>query len=210
MQRVVVRQGVAFVTALLVFASAIAAADVAAGKSAYMLCQACHGANGEGNKALNAPRIVGQESWYISRQLVAYRAGHRGTAPGDRFGMQMRPMAMALADPAAEANVIEYLATLSAEPSPVSVQGDVVAGKAGYLVCQACHGPDAGGLEALGGPQLAGQDDWYLVRQLQNFKNGLRAYDPADTFGQQMKPMAAILADDKSINDVVAYISTLR
>ena len=187
-----------------------AVADVAAGKAAYMVCASCHGQNGEGNPALNAPRIAGQEPWYISRQLAAYRAGHRGTAPGDVYGMQMKPMAMTSADPATEANLIEYIGTLSAPPADATIEGDAAAGQTGYAVCVACHGANGEGNQALGGPKLAGQNDWYLVRQIKNYKSGLRGYDPADTYGMQMKPMAGILADDKAINDVVAYINTLR
>ena len=77
-------------------------------------------------------------------------------------------------------------------------------------VCAACHGVDGKGNEALGGPRLAGQDDWYLVRQLKNYRQGLRGYDPKDTYGAQMKPMAATLTSDQAVNDVVAYINSLR
>ena len=116
MLRIVVRQGAALLTAFLVLSgslgAALAAADVAAGKAAYMTCMACHGANGEGNVAMNAPRIAGQEPWYLSRQLAAYRAGHRGTAAGDMFGMQMRPMAMTLATDEDIENVVAYIGTL--------------------------------------------------------------------------------------------------
>jgi cytochrome c553 len=62
----------------------------------------------------------------------------------------------------------------------------------------------------MGGPRLAGQNDWYLVRQIKNYQQGLRGYDPKDVFGNQMKPMAATLASEKAINDAVAYINTLR
>ncbi len=187
-----------------------ASADVAAGKAAYMVCAACHGQNGEGNVALNAPRIAGQAPWYLGRQLAAYRAGHRGTATGDMFGMQMRPMAMTTADPTTQANLIEYIVTLPAVPAAITVEGDAAAGQAGFAVCVACHGPTGEGLEALGGPRLAGQNDWYLVRQIKNYQTGMRGYDAADIYGQQMKPMAGLLATDKAINDVVAYINTFR
>jgi len=187
-----------------------AIADVAAGKAAYLVCAACHGPNGEGNVALNAPRLAGQEPWYLSRQLAAYRAGHRGTAAGDIFGMQMRPMAMITADPAVQANLIEYIGTFPAVPAEITIAGDPTAGQAGYAVCMACHGAKGEGIEALGGPRLAGQNDWYLVRQIKNYQNGKRGYDAADTYGQQMKPMASLLSTDKAINDVVAYINTLR
>jgi cytochrome c oxidase subunit 2 len=186
------------------------AGDVEAGKGAYAVCAACHGQNGEGNVAMNAPKLAGQQPWYLKRQLEAYKAGIRGTAPGDAFGMQMRPMAMVIGDETAEDNLIAYIGTLPDENAPSTVEGDVAAGKTAYMVCAACHGQNAEGNEQMGGPRLAGQDDWYLVRQINNYKNGLRGYDSKDTFGAQMKPMAATLTSDKAINDVVAYIETLK
>ena len=186
------------------------AADAAAGKAAYAVCAACHGQQGEGNQAMNAPRLAGQEGWYIKRQLEAYRSGIRGTAPGDTHGMQMRPMALSVADPTAVDNLIAFIATFPDTPNAPSVQGDAAAGKAAYAVCAACHGANGEGNEQLGGPRLTGQDDWYLVRQLQAYQKGLRGYDPKDTFGMQMKPMAATLSSEKAINDVVAYINSLR
>jgi len=62
----------------------------------------------------------------------------------------------------------------------------------------------------LNAPAIAGQHDWYIVRQLQNFKKKIRGSDAGDTYGQQMSPMAMILADDAAINNVAAYISTLK
>ena len=53
--------------------NAYAAGDATKGKAAYAVCAACHGANGMGNKALNAPRIAGQEPWYLERQLNNYK-----------------------------------------------------------------------------------------------------------------------------------------
>ena len=87
--------------------------------------------------------------------------------------------------------------------------GDPAAGKLAYAVCTSCHGENAEGKLALNAPKLAGMDDWYLRRQLQNYKPGIRGSDPSDIAGAQMRGMAATLADEKSINDVVAYIGTL-
>ena len=88
-------------------------------------------------------------------------------------------------------------------------RGDVQAGKQLYAVCTACHGAQGEGIQPLNGPKLSGQSDWYLIRQLQAYKGGRRGTHPDDTFGLQMAPMAATLADDKAIRDVVAYIETL-
>ena len=71
-------------------------------------------------------------------------------------------------------------------------------------------GNAAEGNPALNAPSLATTDDWYQVRQLQLFKQGLRGAHADDTYGQQMRPMAGLLADDSAINDVVSYINSLK
>ena len=89
-----------------------AAGDLQRGKEKYKVCVACHGDNGEGSKITNAPRISGQQSWYIARQLNNFKQGIRGTHLDDITGMQMRPMAMALADEDAINNVAAFISTL--------------------------------------------------------------------------------------------------
>ena len=59
-------------------------------------------------------------------------------------------------------------------------------------------------------PRLSGQYDWYIKRQLENFKTGVRGTDPKDIYGAQMRPMAMILATDEQVLDVTAYIATLE
>ncbi len=186
------------------------AADAAAGKAAYSVCSTCHGPNGGGNQSLNAPRIAGQYDWYLKRQLQAFKDGIRGTTPGDIYGAQMKPMAMTLANDAAIDNVVAYIGTLTAPVPAATVQGDAAAGKQLYATCAACHGPKAEGNVALNSPRLTDQDDWYLVRELQNFKKGIRGTNPKDAYGAQMKPMAAMLANDQAINNVVVYIRSLK
>jgi cytochrome c553 len=185
-------------------------ADAAAGKSAYSVCSTCHAANGGGNQSLNAPRLTGQFDWYLKRQLQAFKDGLRGTAAGDIYGAQMRPMAMTLANEAAIDNVVAYIGTLTAPPPAATVQGDAAAGKQLYATCAACHGQKGEGNVALNAPRLTEQDDWYLVRELQNYKKGIRGSNPKDTFAAQMKPMAAMLANDQAINNVVVYIRSLK
>ena len=58
-------------------------------------------------------------------------------------------------------------------------------------------------------PRLAGMNDWYLVRQLQHFREGVRGRHPEDFYGNQMVDMAQILVDDAALRDVTAYIGTL-
>ena len=190
--------------------NAHAAGDVTKGKAAYAVCQACHGADGMGNKALNSPQIAGQSHWYLKRQLKNFKAGIRGANSKDKYGMQMRPMALTLPNDQAVDDMAAYVSSMPVKPVPTTVQGDVEAGKKSYMLCQACHGTVGEGNKALNSPKLAGQHDWYLVRQIKNFKEGIRGTKSRDIYGAQMRPMAMILADDKSINDVAAYIATFK
>jgi cytochrome c oxidase subunit 2 len=93
--------------------------------------------------------------------------------------------------------------------SLAQAEGDASAGKALYAPCAACHGQQGEGNPALNTPVLAGQEDWYLARQLHLFKAGIRGTDSKDTFGLQMRSMALTLATDQAVEDVVAYIQTL-
>ena len=93
---------------------------------------------------------------------------------------------------------------------PVEAAGDPERGKQLYALCAACHGPNAEGIPALNAPANAGQDPWYMTRQLKNFRAGIRGAHPDDTFGAQMRPMAMVLATDAQIADVVAYINSLE
>ena len=86
--------------------------DAAKGQTSYALCMACHGAAGEGNKALNGPPLNRLNDWYLLEQLEKFKAGIRGGDPRDVNGIMMRPMALSLADDQAMKDVIAYILTL--------------------------------------------------------------------------------------------------
>jgi cytochrome c oxidase subunit 2 len=183
--------------------------NAAAGAAQYAVCAACHGPQGQGLQAMNAPKLAGQDGWYIARQIESYQAGLRGTHDQDTYGKQMAPMARTLATPEAIANVVAHIATLPDQPVPATVEGDAGAGARRYAVCAYCHGARGEGIQHMNAPRLAGMSDWYLVRQLEHFKQGIRGGHPQDYYGKQMGFMADILQDEQAIRDVVAYINTL-
>ena len=79
--------------------------------------------------------------------------------------------------------------------------GDVAAGKAKAATCAACHGAE--GVSAVPMyPNLAGQKEAYLVKQLKDFKSGARK-DPV------MSAMAMPLSDE-DIANVSAYFASLK
>jgi cytochrome c oxidase subunit 2 len=184
------------------------AADAAAGKAAYAPCAACHGANGEGNVALNAPRLSGHGAWYLERQLKLFKQGVRGTHEKDVFGKMMAPMAATLADDKAVADVAAHIASLPEAPVRATIKGNAKNGRERYATCAACHGADGRGIMATNAPRLQGMSDWYMATQLKNFRDGVRGGHPQDIYGGQMALVAGMLADDAAIGDILAYINS--
>jgi len=179
------------------------------GAAQYGVCAACHGRQGEGLAALNAPKLAGQSPWYLKRQILNYQTGSRGAHEDDLYGRQMAPMAMTLANEAAIDNVIAHIQTLPDNAPPATIEGNVVNGEKLYTVCAYCHGQNGEGIQAMNAPRAAGINDWYIARQLQNFKDGIRGAHTSDYYGFQMRFMANTLHDEQAINDLVAYINTL-
>ncbi len=187
------------------------AGNADAGKAHYATCVACHGEQGQGNQAMNAPRLNHLEPVYVAAQLAKFRSGVRGGAGSTATSMQMAPMAATLADDQAVADVATYIATLESTASTSTVEGDVKMGADYYnQLCGACHGAGAVGNPALNSPRLAGGDDWYMQAQLLAFRSGQRGSNPDDTTGKQMRAMAAILPNEQAVNDVVAYLHSLE
>ena len=183
--------------------------DVAAGQAAYAVCSSCHGAKGEGNKDLGAPKLAGQGAWYLTRQLHDFKSGVRGTQEQDTYGKQMVPFAATLVDEAAVRNVVAYIASLPDVRPESTVHGDPTKGKKLYETCTVCHGANGQGNWGTNAPRLSNMSDWYMARQLQNFRSGIRGRHAQDFHGAQMAAMAKPLADDQAINDLIDYIHTL-
>jgi cytochrome c oxidase subunit 2 len=175
----------------------------------YVYCTVCHGVQLMGNSVIRAPRLSEMEDWYVERQLQAFKKGWRGMHEADVAGIEMQPMA---ADLSSEqiAEVTAFVVKTRSDLPTDTVRGSISRGRHHYTTCAACHGEDGQGNQALGGPALTNVDDWYLVTQLQNFKNGSRGAHPDDSYGNQMRAAAQILADDEAVNDVVSYIATFK
>jgi cytochrome c oxidase subunit 2 len=124
--------------------------------------------------------------------------------------MRMRPMARTLPTEDDVRGVAAYVTRLPSPMPPQAVSGNVANGATQYLVCMACHGPDGQGNQPLMAPPLTVANDWYLLKQLQNFQHGIRGADPTrDATGSMMLSIARML-DEQAMKDVIAYIQTLR
>jgi len=189
---------------LLICSAASFAGD---GASLFAPCVACHGKSAEGNLALNAPAIAGQDAAYLDRQLHNYRRNRRGTHKSDALGAQMRAVAATLADDSAVAMIARYVASLPKTVSSVPARGNLHNGNNLYQGnCGACHGNTAEGNPALKSPRLAGLDAAYIKRQFAHFRDGVRGTDPQDIPGRQMAMMARTMPNERDLDDVIAFI----
>jgi len=199
--------------ACLVANDSARAEENARGADLFRLCAVCHGENAGGNESIGAPSIAGMPQWYIENQLNQFRSGNRGTHFDDIMGMRMRPMARSLAREGDVEAVAAYVAALPpAIPAPTLTGGNAEAGKLTFTrICITCHGPEAAGNQTMmGAAPLNRSSDWYLFRQINNFKSGIRGSRPGDQGGALMRPMMMQLTDEQMIKDVIAYIMTLR
>ncbi len=184
-------------------------APAVSGRALYGSCESCHGAAGEGNALIGAPKIAGLPRWYLIHQLQSFRSGLRGKHPDDLEGLRMRAMSQQMASEAEIEAVVDYIAAMPpVTPDRTLTAADPAAGQALYAVCQACHGPQGEGSEAVKAPPIARLDDWYIARQLRKFQAGVRGRAENDTTGLQMAAMAATVPPDQ-VEHIAAYVRTL-
>lgn len=196
--------------ALALAPAAAAGGDALAGAARYEMCVTCHGEDGIGDKATDAPAIGGMRVDYLVRQLRGFRDGIRGLDVKTNINTaKMVAMSKTLRDDKALEDISTYISEMKPAPTPATLDGDPKKGEKLFLACSSCHGQDAMGMEETGAPRLALQHDWYLYLQLQRYREGTRGADANNNFAAQMQGMATSLPDDQAVKDVVAYIGTL-
>jgi cytochrome c553 len=179
------------------------------GADLYRNCIPCHGNDGSGNADVGAPSIAGAPQWYVEAQLGKFKHGQRAYHPDDITGLRMRPMTLTLPTDDDVEDVAGYVASLTPVQVKRTFEADAAKGKNLYGLCQACHAAEGTGNEQMKAPPLKHLPDWYLVRQLANFKTGVRGMHPDDQSGALMKAMGSTLTDEQAMKDVVAYIESL-
>ena len=97
--------------------------------------------------------------------------------------------------------IIALLAASALTVSVNAVAGDAAAGKAKAAACAACHGNDGIGKMPTY-PNLRGQKEAYMVKQMKAFKDGTRK-DP--TMNAMAKPLS-----DADMANIAAYYGAMK
>lgn len=210
-RRGVVR-ALAFAAALWLGPPAPAAAGNAAAGAARAddeRCVECHGVDGQGPAHGPAPdgripRLAGQSSAYMLKQIRDFRSGARRN---DTMNMMARTVADE--DMADIAAYFAALAPMAGEGGAGSAAGLLlyVSGDParGVVPCAACHGIDGRGSADGASPAIGGQNWRYLDKQLRDWRNGERR-NGADGV---MNRIAGALTDAE-IRALADHLSALR
>lgn len=169
-------------------------------------CAQCHAFNGASDGSGAFPRVAGQSTYYLAKQL-------RDFASGVRTSAIMTPIAKALS-PENVSDVSAYYATVSAPFLPLK-PGDPALIKRGEQLakvgsarqqiqsCDNCHGPGGAG-EPPAIPYLAGQYGHYIDFTLHMWRQGYRKTSP-----DEMTVVAKQLSED-DIAALAAYYQQAR
>lgn len=176
-------------------------------KAGAVACNGCHGPKGEGMVTSGSPRIAGEPTYYMVKQLKDYASGTRDNAV-------MGPIAKALTDSEKE-SVSAYFSSLPIPPLKPAKKASTVDLKRGQILaktgdiklllqaCNNCHGPEGMGV-APAMPGLASQHSGYLAQQIAAWKDGKRKNSP-----DQMAEIAKRLTD-KDIQALGAYFESVQ
>lgn len=170
-------------TVVLLLGGADAEADMVdtTGVEPWEVCGGCHGLDGAGNR-IKFPRLAGQKPDYIVKQLNDFRVGKRGNDGG-----QMQMMMTELADDDLE-RIAGWFAsqspgwpsvTLEAEADMTRMRRLATRGIDGIPACLPCHSAISPEMadRPITAPRIAGQRDFYIVKQLADFREGRRIND---------------------------------
>ena len=172
------------------------AAEIVAGR-----CSLCHGPDGESASPIY-PRLAGQHSEYIAKQLGDFKAGKRKSDTMKPQAEELTPEEMQALGLFFEGKKTSARTGRDAELLGV---GKYVFNRgnqfSGVPACSTCHGAKGHGTPQL--PRLAGQHPRYIEDQLKQFNSRERNNDNA-----VMHTVASKLTELER-NAVAEYIATI-
>lgn len=211
--------GVALVLAIpQVLAAETAVANVKNGEKIYKegkgsvpACSSCHGEDGMGNDAMGTPRLAGQITQFLVKQLEDFatdrrmdttmfimNANAKGLSSDDRRDVAAYAHLLSKPGSVGGGSDIKALAASGVEVGKPHLgmalvnYGDISRGISG---CRSCHDYNGRGVDPIY-PVIGQQKYVYLVNQLKKWRDGSRANDPM----AQMQKVAQHLTDEDIIN----------
>ena len=188
----------------IVSSAALSAGNVETGATKAVVCQACHGANGNSTNP-QWPSLAGSGADYIVEQLQNFKSGKRNNPV-------MMPNAMTLSadDMANLGAYFDSLVNTGLEADPSYWQAGEKLYRGGdqareIPACMACHGPSGRGNEPAKFPALRGQQSVYVAKQLNDYASGARTTGPNGIMETIAKRLSA-----EDIRNLASYVQGIR
>ena len=179
--------------------------DLPAGEpTGFAYCASCHGRRGATSNP-HIPQLDIQSPAYLRQALDAYLTGERSSGIMVHAASEVPPEDLPDLARRFTGFVPEATAT---DPDPRAEAGRALAyAGTGTRVpaCRACHGPWPEQIDERF-PSLAGQNEAYLIQQLELWRAGTRGTGPVANLMRQ----AAERLSDTEISALAAYYATLR
>ncbi len=195
--------------------------DAKAGAIKAGACAACHGLDGNPTDP-QYPRLAGMPERYVAQQLALFKSGQRNTG--------MAAVMMPMAAPLSAQDMRDLGAHFAQQKAASGIADDTAittgpyAGMKYYEVgqklfrggdparglpaCMGCHGPTGAGNPGPAYPHIAGQQSAYVVRRLQEYREGKTTRTDPHLF-QIMAAVAKPLTDEE-IQSLASYLQGLH
>jgi len=195
--------------------------DAKAGATKAGACAACHGLDGNPTDP-QYPRLAGMPERYVAQQLALFKSGQRNTG--------MAAVMMPMAAPLSAQDMRDLGAHFAQQKAASGIADDTAitagpyAGMKYYEVgqklfrggdpargvpaCMGCHGPTGAGNPGPAYPHIAGQQSAYVVRRLQEYREGKTTRTDPHLF-QVMATVAKPLTDEE-IQSLASYLQGLH
>ena len=180
------------------------AGNAETGATKAVVCQACHGANGNSANP-QWPSLAGLGADYIAEQLQNFKSGKRNNPV-----MMPNTAGLSAGDMADLGAYFDSLPNtgLEADPSYWKAGEQLYRGgdaARAIPACMACHGPSGRGNEPAKFPALRGQQAVYVVKQLNDYASGARATGPNGIMETIAKRLSA-----EDMRNLASYVQGMR
>ncbi len=195
--------------------------DAKAGATKAGACAACHGLDGNPTDP-QYPRLAGMPERYVAQQLALFKSGQRNTG--------MAAVMMPMAAPLSAQDMRDLGAHFAQQKAASGIADDTAITTGPYAgmkyfevgqklfrggdptralpACMGCHGPTGAGNPGPAYPHVAGQQSAYVVRRLQEYREGKTTRTDPHLF-QIMATVAKPLTDEE-IQSLASYLQGLH
>jgi cytochrome c553 len=171
-----------------------------AGKERALLCQYCHGEDGNSLKP-DVPNLAGQNAHYLLNQINAFANGKRKDYVMNQLAEKFTPED--------KVNIAIFYGSMPVKQTSVD---EALAAKGKVLfqnICHTCHGDDGHGDENIA--RLAGQKQTYIKKVLRLFRKNANNPIVAEVAERRSKTMEGVAKSltDEQIEGVAEYVAQL-